>query len=196
MRDGPWFISNRSLKIRIWKPHFNPEKASLSAVAMWIRMPKLPMEFYNPTVIKKAANKIGLLLRLDNLTALGLRTNFARICIQVDFTKPLPSFIWIGGWKQQIQYEGVGSLCFNCDKVGHRKEYCTNSDGVPVEQNGENQSSDTSTDIDESIIREPNPTANQNKELEKHGPWMLVNYRKKLAFEASDHRSDQWYVQA
>lgn len=134
-RDGPWFINYRFLAIRRWEPRFNPEKAALSTVALWIRMPQLPLEFYNQEILKKAADKIGPLPRIDGWTTTGMRANYARMCVQVNVNEPLPNHIRIGAWKQRIQYEGVQTLCFQCGVMGHKKENCPTSQiGGEIEQ--------------------------------------------------------------
>lgn len=71
LQEGPWFLNYKFLSIRRWEPNFNTKKVSLSSVAMWIRLPKLPSEYYNHTVLKKAANQIGPLIRVDDHTAVG-----------------------------------------------------------------------------------------------------------------------------
>lgn len=90
LRDGQWFINYRFLTIRMWEPKFNPYSAVSKVVALWIRLPALPSEYYNRDIICKVAGKIGPLLRLDGVTAVGARANFARICVQMDLGKPLP----------------------------------------------------------------------------------------------------------
>lgn len=56
---------------------------------------------------------------MDVFTAMGVRANFARICVQVDLDRPLPPYIWMGKWKNMVQYEGFTSICFECGRVGH-----------------------------------------------------------------------------
>lgn len=124
LRDGPWFVNQQFLTICTWKPYFCPAKASFSSVAVWIRLPGLPKEYYDPLIIKRAVNQIGSLLRVNGITALGMRSQFARICVQIDLEIPIPPYIWIGKWKQSIQIEGIDKLCFNCGIIGHRKESC------------------------------------------------------------------------
>lgn len=122
LREGPWFINYRFLSIHCWEPNFNPDKAKLTAVAMWIRMPMLPFEYYNPIIIRNAASQVGPLIQMDDFTVMEARANFARLCIQVDFEKALSAFIWIGNWKQAVQYKGFTSIYFECGKIGHKKE--------------------------------------------------------------------------
>lgn len=33
LRDGPWFVNQRFLTVRMWEPYFSPDKASFSSVA-------------------------------------------------------------------------------------------------------------------------------------------------------------------
>lgn len=143
---------------------------------MWIRMPQLPTKFYKLIVIKKAANRIGPLLRLDNFTAAGTRANFARMCVQVNLDHPLLGAIWIGDWKQKIQYEGVHTLCFNCGMVGHRKENCPSTQ-IASEPMAMESAPATSSPPDPNVIQGDKPVEKGTIESER-GPWMLVSYRK------------------
>lgn len=124
LREDPWFVNQRFLAIRMWEPYFSPAKATFSSVAVWMRLPSLPKEFYNPVLIKRAINQIGPLLRVDEFTASGTRSQFARFCVQIDLEVPISSCIWIGKWKQIIQVEGIDKICFHCGIIGHRKENC------------------------------------------------------------------------
>lgn len=42
LRDGPWFINRKFLTVRMWKPKFDPFRASFSAAAIWLILPALP----------------------------------------------------------------------------------------------------------------------------------------------------------
>ena len=47
LRKGPWFIGDHFLSIRPWEPDFKPALASVSSIAVWIRLNELPIEYYN-----------------------------------------------------------------------------------------------------------------------------------------------------
>ena len=47
---------------------------------------------------------------------------FARLCVQIDVTKPLVTGILIGKVEQLVSYEGIHRLCFDCGRVGHHRE--------------------------------------------------------------------------
>ena len=46
-------LGNTFLAIRQWEPEFKVSSATLSSVAVWIRLPELPIEFYEINVLLK-----------------------------------------------------------------------------------------------------------------------------------------------
>lgn len=44
LKNGPWFIGQHFLAIKSWEPEF--QATDFSQVAIWIRLPQLPIEFY------------------------------------------------------------------------------------------------------------------------------------------------------
>ena len=51
LRAGAWFIREHFLAIKPWEPYFKALEATFSAMAMWIHFPKLPIEFYDSSVL-------------------------------------------------------------------------------------------------------------------------------------------------
>ncbi|KAM3381618.1 hypothetical protein P3S68_007191 [Capsicum galapagoense] len=47
LHGGPWFVIGSFLSVRHWEPNFIPEEATQSHTAIWIRLPRLPTEFYD-----------------------------------------------------------------------------------------------------------------------------------------------------
>ena len=82
--------------IRPWEPDFKPALASVSSIAVWVRLNELPIEYYNVEALQIIGNAIGKVLRVDTFTASETRGRFARICVQVDVEKPLATAIMIG----------------------------------------------------------------------------------------------------
>ena len=108
---------------------------------MWIRLPELPIEFYEHNALLKIGRAIGLVLRIDVHTANGAKGCFAHLCVQVNLNKPLVRTIYLGRLKQSIQYKGVSTLFFECGRIGHNKEVCPflvhgNSKGAQEKQSG------------------------------------------------------------
>nr|XP_023908557.1 uncharacterized protein LOC112020226 [Quercus suber] len=82
LKGGPWFVGEHYLTIRAWEPHFKPLEATCSKVAVWARLPSLPIEFYELEVLQDIGRAIGPVLRIDANTAAGTRGRYARLCVQ------------------------------------------------------------------------------------------------------------------
>ncbi|PKI44474.1 hypothetical protein CRG98_035148 [Punica granatum] len=160
-----WYPSGRQfLTTRLWEPCFRPSKATFSAVAIWVRLLELPIEFYTEKLLSKIGNRIGPLLRIDSRTYLKVRGKYARLCVQVDLMRPLPTTLWIGDFEQPLQYEGIDQLCFNCGIVGHTFSTCP--DLVPTPPS----SPLPTAQVDALPISTEDPA---------YGPWLMVQNRRK-----------------
>lgn len=125
LKGGPWFVGEHFLAMRQWEPCFKASEASFNSVAVWVRLPKLPIEFYDNSVLLEIGKAIGPMLRIDSYTASGARGSYARLCLQIDLTKPLITTIKVGRLRQKVMYEGVSSLCYCCGRMGHKQESCS-----------------------------------------------------------------------
>lgn len=63
-------------------------------------------------------------MKVDKNTLQQERAKYARICVEVNLTKPLLAMFTIKGRKYKIKYEGLHPLCLKCGKLGHYKEGC------------------------------------------------------------------------
>ena len=86
---------------------------------VWIRFNGLPIEYYDAEVLKEIGEAVGKVLRIDTHTASEARGHYARLCVQIDVDKPLITTVLIGKLEQQVMYEKIQKLCFNCGRVGH-----------------------------------------------------------------------------
>lgn len=119
---GPWMVTDHYLTIRTWHPNFDPAEATIDKVAVWVRLPDLALEYYDTSVLWKIGNKIGKTLKIDRTTSVGMRGNFARLCVEVDLTKPLLAKFKLRRRVRRIMYEGLHSICFHCGQYGHKHE--------------------------------------------------------------------------
>ncbi|KAF3952716.1 hypothetical protein CMV_021755 [Castanea mollissima] len=90
-----------------------------------VRLPKLPIEFYDTSVLKEIGKVIGPVLRIDSYTASETRGGYASLCVQIDLEKPLINSIRVGRLVQRVLSEGISSLCFCCGRIRHRQENCS-----------------------------------------------------------------------
>ncbi|GKV23277.1 hypothetical protein SLEP1_g33025 [Rubroshorea leprosula] len=121
INGGPWFVGPYYLTICQWEPAFNPEKAAFTTTAIWARLPRLPIEYYDVKILERIGKLLGTPLRIDAHTASQSRGQYARICIQVDLDEPLVPYVRIGTHVQKVLYEGPVALCFSCGCVEHKE---------------------------------------------------------------------------
>lgn len=108
-----------------------------------------------------------------------LRGKFARLCVEVDITKPLLAKFWLKRKVRRIEYEGVHLICFICRTYGHNAELCTQSQQESdklTEQaqgtdkpNGEWRQPRTRKDNHQDNSPETKPEVK-----EAYGPWMIA----------------------
>ena len=107
LKGGPWFVGQQFLAIRQWEPEFKASKVLCSSVAVWLKLPDLPIEFYEPTIVKKIGSSVGPVLRIDSHTINGERGHFAKIFIQINVEKPLIKTLKIGRWPKQCSTKAL-----------------------------------------------------------------------------------------
>lgn len=86
---------------------------------------------FTPCLLKEIVGSFGLFLRADDRTLTLTHPIHARMCIEVDVSKPLPTRVWIRsskeeevGFWQKIVYEGNISYCYHCCLLGHDFSEC------------------------------------------------------------------------
>lgn len=163
---GPWFVREHFLVIKPWEPYFKVSEASFSSVAVWVRFPELPIEFYDSSVLREIRSAIGPVLRIDSYTASGSKGSYVRMCIQIDLSKPLINTVRMGRLHQKMMYEGISSLCFCCERLGHKQERCNYQVKPPEKASKDDQSTQTLG------------TSESQQKDNKFGEWMLVTRKK------------------
>lgn len=145
--DGPWMKGENYLHVQKWLPKFRADKEEISTLPVWVRFPVLPVEFYSEPWINKEGNNIGKTLKVDLKTLLASRGKFARICVEVDLSKPLMSGYRMYGEYWRLQYEGLHVICFECGHYGHCSMTCPvklGSEEEAPKDNGASMSNKTS----------------------------------------------------
>lgn len=88
----------------------------------------------------------------------------------MDLDKTLINIVKIGRLKQKVMYEGIGSLCFCCGRIGHEKE---------------NYYYQILPKVAETVKEDNTPTSPKLSQVEdtsesNYGSWMIVTRRRDL----------------
>ncbi|KAF7841373.1 reverse transcriptase [Senna tora] len=107
------------------RPNFDPfDENEVTRIAVWLRIPNLPLEFYNARCLSRVGCLIGKTIKIDPTTSLTSRGKFARIFVEINLNNKLIPQVEIKGKKYNVKYEGLHQICFHCGKYGHMKGLC------------------------------------------------------------------------
>lgn len=136
LEDGPHFFSRRFLVLQNWKRMLLPTKDQPSKIPAWIKILKLPLEFWTAECFSKIASTIGKPLHVDQATAKKLRLDYARICVEIDAGTELPDDVEITINGEAVivalQYQWLPPICTDCKVFGHPTGSCTKQLGTKV----------------------------------------------------------------
>ncbi|XP_057442300.1 uncharacterized protein LOC130734026 [Lotus japonicus] len=125
MEGGPWMIFDHYLAVTIWTREFIAPTATVSTTLVWIRIPGLNATYYDASFLMSAAKLIGKPVRVDMNTLNAERGKFARICVELDLTKPVLGKFWFEGNWFKVVYEGLHIICGGCGCYGHHTRDCS-----------------------------------------------------------------------
>ncbi|KAF3779278.1 hypothetical protein EJ110_NYTH32147 [Nymphaea thermarum] len=130
LSPGRWYVGGRLLIANQWHPGMPMRIESSSRVRIWIRLPELPVEWWNPRVFTDIAELIsGAFVEADKYTRHIQRLGFARIKIEIPLGFcPLSEIeLEVARGKvvaQSIEYETKVKYCQKCGSTGHFDGSC------------------------------------------------------------------------
>ncbi|CAI0460517.1 unnamed protein product [Linum tenue] len=148
LTGGSWTILDHYLLVHEWSPSFITSDQPFKSVVAWVQFPELLVHFYHREVLFALGNLIGRTIKLDYHTEHLERGKFARLAVELDMTKPLATRIRLDGAWQQVTYENLPQICFECGRIGHNEDRCSKKLGasspltVAMETNSEARSSE------------------------------------------------------
>ncbi|CAN1154213.1 hypothetical protein LINPERHAP2_LOCUS19877 [Linum perenne] len=74
--------------------------------------------------VNRIGNHIGKMIWMDLATAKGARARNARVCVEIDLSKPLFGKYMIGDRVFYIEYESIENFCYLCGLYGCKAESC------------------------------------------------------------------------
>ncbi|CAN1797710.1 hypothetical protein LINPERHAP1_LOCUS21390 [Linum perenne] len=114
--------------------------------------------------VTRIGNCIGKTVMLDLATTEGARARYARVCVEVDISKPLLGKYMIENRTFLMEYESLENICTSCGFYGHKSAECTPAPApASVETPKENPMTTTVEKPADDIV----------------GEWMVVSRRSK-----------------
>ncbi|XP_008797692.1 uncharacterized protein LOC103712830 [Phoenix dactylifera] len=105
MANDPWMVAGQLLAMDWWRPNFIPGEEGVGRVVVWLRLPRLPLDYWKKPTILRIASSPGIPLAKDGVTKQGRRYGFARVKIELDYSVPLKPGTLVRGCS-----EGAGEL--------------------------------------------------------------------------------------
>ncbi|GLU03954.1 hypothetical protein SLE2022_211230 [Rubroshorea leprosula] len=125
----PYQMFGHYLAVQPWELGFHPARAKAPKTAIWVKLHGVPIMCFYETICLYLGSKIGKPIKVDPATLLATRGKFARVCLEVDLSQPLPSSVDLDleSLPQSlipIEFEGLHKICFSYGEFGHTEEHC------------------------------------------------------------------------
>ncbi|CAI0424058.1 unnamed protein product [Linum tenue] len=173
LTGGPWMMGENYLMVHMWDRHFNPYEHEISSTLVWARLLEIPIHFFHPEAVMKIGRRIGKPIRVDPATRTGAQSYYARVCVQVDLTKPLLSHFRIDGKKYFIQFEGLERIYLQCGKYETYGSCQCSKPAEPME--------------DETVVTPKETEAPQPEKI--YGEWMIAKRKPRNEKPTSPNQS-------
>lgn len=185
MEEGPWMIFDHYLTVQTWTPEFMSPSAKIDKTMVWVRFPGLNLIYYDESILMTMASTIGKPIKVDANTLDVRRGRFARVCVEIDLTKPVIGKVGLQGFWYHVEYEGLHRLCTKCGCYGHLTRDCTVAGHIVSHAPDGKKDGDGAANKDSS----PPPNMEQNKAVTDcedketditaikeplYGDWMVV----------------------
>ncbi|KAL0433840.1 UNVERIFIED_CONTAM: hypothetical protein Slati_2718300 [Sesamum latifolium] len=103
-----WYLQGYPMRIFKWSPTFTPGQ-ELSVIPIWACLPDLPAHLFSKKALFSIAGMIGIPLQIDEFTLNQSKLSKARVCVEIDLTKPLMEefdlLIYGTTISQRVEYE-------------------------------------------------------------------------------------------
>lgn len=134
-------IKNYLFRLFRWTPDFEIGKDS-SMAAMWARLYNLPLQYFNESALIRLGSALGTVLLICPKTADLTQQIYARMCIELEVSKPLLESFLSGtsnedNWPVFVEYEGNNAYCSHCGLLGHVVGICRKKHPQLTKENNE-----------------------------------------------------------
>lgn len=100
--DGLWVVLGHYLTVLKWKPNFRPLQDKITSTPLWVSFPEIPIEFFQEKFFLSMGNLVGQAMKVNPTTLSTSSGKFSRVCMEIDFGKPLVPSISVLGHIQAV----------------------------------------------------------------------------------------------
>lgn len=115
------------MRVFKWTLAFDPYFETPIA-AVWCNIIGLPIHSFEKSTLFAIGGLFGTPIQIDHATATQTRLSFARICVELDISKPPPEefVLDIMGKEviQKVKWDKIHMYCLECCHVGHSSASC------------------------------------------------------------------------
>lgn len=83
LENGPWAIQGHYLTVSKLRPGFLPSRDNITSTLVWVRIPRLPLEFFNENMLMRIGDQLGTTVKIDMQTMTVSRGKYARVCVKI-----------------------------------------------------------------------------------------------------------------
>lgn len=190
LTKGPWKLAGQFLAIQKWFPEFDPTTFKMTKAITWVRIFNIPPQFYRESILLQIARCLGEPIKADASTFWRERGRYARLCVQVDVSKPVEKGIMINDRRYAVVYENLPSLCYSCGRAEHSTTVCPNTRKEESNVNTERSETDSPTPQEPRDSNStPTDSNSQAQREDEYGPWLLMKRKGKKKQNASQRNS-------
>ena len=125
-------IVGRYLAFKRWKIHLDLTKEDdVTKIPLWIQLHNVPDEYWSSRGLTYLASVVRRPLFADSATLMDKRISYARICVELDASKPVVHEfdVQVKGSasntsRVKVAYQWLSPICSQCQVFGHStKDY-------------------------------------------------------------------------
>lgn len=88
--------------VKPWSPYMSYEKASLTSVPVWVKLPALNIRYWSENVLRQIAGYLGVVLKIDNATITKTRLMYARVLIDMTISDGFPEELFFSNEHDEL----------------------------------------------------------------------------------------------
>ncbi|VFQ80769.1 unnamed protein product [Cuscuta campestris] len=155
-----WKFGKADFYVFKWSPDYS-SSTDCPVIPVWVSIFNVPLHLFHPPALYTLASCLGRPIKPDERTLFGKNTSRARMCIEIDFSNPVPQAIHLRlgarDFNLPLTIEKPPYFCRTCKLLGHKESPCkkrfvagkVHTGDTPMVANG---------DLDWTIVKRKHPT--------------------------------------